>query len=410
MGRQNGKTEIGAVLGLYGLLRPGRQLVIGIASSKDQSTIVYKRALAAITSNPSLAKRFKRLTDTRGIQSLDGDEYLLKASKSAALQGLPISLGVVDEVHLIKRELWTDLLNGTGGRSNALLVGITTAGDDTSELLKGLYKTGLEAAEADPGGPLERFGFFLWEAPEAAVPETDAELLALLQAANPSLAEGRTDAENVLADVRSMVDPAEVIRYRLNRFVESTSLFIPMSKWETCRQPFGEAFPTTGGPLVFGFDRSPDWSYATVTVARKVGDLTYTRVIASIKRPEPQQLVDIAVELWKHNPNTFVVDGLGLKELAAELKRRGLPVTVLTLGDVFQASELFFAKVQRGIIRHPGDDLLTMQLPRTIRKNVGDRWRVSRKDSSTEIDSVMATVGAVFAAEKPEISPDQLYF
>ena len=127
LGRQNGKTEIAAALGLWQLLRKAGALVIGIASSAEQARLVYDRAMKVISRNPALAKRFDALTDTRGIRAKDGGKYEIKAAKSAALQGLPIDLGIVDEVHLLKGALWNDLINGTGGRPDCLVVGITTS-------------------------------------------------------------------------------------------------------------------------------------------------------------------------------------------------------------------------------------------------------------------------------------------
>jgi hypothetical protein len=46
---------------------------------------------------------------------------------------------------------------------------------------------------------------------------------------------------------------------------------------------------------------------------------------------------------------------------------------------------------------------MTYQIPRTVRKNVGDNFRISRADSSVEIDAVMATTLAVYAAS--ELTP-----
>lgn len=409
LGRQNGKTEIAAVLGLYGLLRGVNQLVIGIASSAEQARLVYKRTLLAISSNPSLARKFKRLTDTRGIQSLDGGQYEIKAAKGAALQGLPVDVGVVDEVHLLKVELWTSLVNGTGGRPNGLIVGITTAGDEDSELLKQLYKTGQEAAQQDPGGSLERFGFFCWEAPEARVPKDDEELLEFLKAANPALLEGRSDAQNILSDVRAMPEN-DVIRYRLNRFVESLSAFIPLSTWGKCQRSWDSPFPREKEHRpVFAIDRSRDSGYATITAAVKVGEITHTEIVASLVNPTLDQLVDLCVRLNKWNPQTFVVDGLRLKQLGEELKKRGLPIRMFSGAETFAASSMFYAKTVQHKVSHAGDPLLSVQIPRTIRKNFGEQWRISWKDSSVEIDAVMSTVQAVYVAEIPPTAVIQLF-
>src|SRR6218665_3863650 len=78
----------GAIFGLYGRVREAGALVIGIASSADQARIIYPRLLAVIRGHQTLAAKFARLTDTRGIQSHNGGRYEIKPSKSAAVQGL----------------------------------------------------------------------------------------------------------------------------------------------------------------------------------------------------------------------------------------------------------------------------------------------------------------------------------
>jgi len=60
---------------------------------------------------------------------------------------------------------------------------------------------------------------------------------------------------------------------------------------------------------------------------------------------------------------------------------------------------MLFAKLAQKKLRHGNDPLLTMQIPRTVRKNVGDNYRISRADSGVVIDSVMATMLAVYAVE-----------
>lgn len=394
LARQNGKTELAAILGLIGLLRKANSLVIGIASSREQATLIYKRTLVAIAST-SLKKRFKRLTDTRGIQGTNGTSYEIKAAKGAALQGLPVDTGVVDEVHLLKSDLWQALINGLGARPNAIVVGITTAGDDDSELLKLLYKTGQRAADGDP--TLERFGCFIFEAPEARVPEDDEELLRFLHAANPALAEGRLAEDIILADTRAMPEP-DILRYKLNRFTESLNSFMPLSMWGASTRSADESFPT--GKVDFSVDRSPDWGYATITASVKdANGVVHTEVVAAINRPSMEQLVDLCVRLNKHSPRYFVMDGYSLGALAVELKKNGLPIYKLTQSDILSASALFYLMVKNQKIKHAGDALLTVQLPATIRKNIGEAFRISRKDSSIAIDSVLSTMGGVYVAE-----------
>ncbi len=302
---------------------------------------------------------------------------------------------MVDEVHLLKPELWTALVNGLGARPNGIVVGITTAGDEDSELLKNLYETAHAAAQGDPN--LESFGAFIFEAPEARVPDDDEELLAYLRAANPALASGRLDPELVLADVRAMPKP-DILRYRLNRFVESLNAFLPLSLWSSGTRGADESFPKDVKPI-FTIDVTPDERYAAITATVKKGDTFYTELVASIVNPRLSQLEDICVRLAKHSPRSFVMDNFGLlKALGASLKKKGYKVMLLNQGDVMAASARFYGLVSQKKVKHAGDVLLTVQMPNTMRKNYGDRFRVVNKGGG-QIDAVIATLGGVYAAD-----------
>ncbi|MGG7466038.1 terminase large subunit domain-containing protein [Plantibacter sp. YIM 135347] len=406
LARQNGKSVIGAILGLYGLMfNMVGAYVIGIASSSEQARIIYDRTMSLIRRNKALARLFAKLTDTRGIQALDGAKYEIKAAKSASLQGLAISLGIVDELHILAQLLWNDLVNGLGGRPNGLVVGITTAGDDNSELLISLYQTGAKAIEGDP--ELERFGFFVWEAPEAKMPDTRDEVIAYLLAANPFLAEGRGDLEAVLSDIASQ-PPQDVIRYRFNRFTAAESSFLSLDLWLRCQRPEDAAFPV--GRPVFAVDRSPDWGYASIVAGIKTPDgIIHTELVASITRPTLAQLVDVCVALNAHMPERFVLDGYSLKELGNELVKRGMTVYKATQGDNLNAAALLYSKIKQRKIMHAGDALLLEQMPRAVRKNVGEHFRISRSGSSVEIDGVIATSLVVLATETQRESELQIF-
>lgn len=400
LARQNGKSSLAAALGLLVMLSKSPALVIGIASSAEQARIVYDRVIQVVRHNPALAARFDALTDTRGIRAKDGGRYEIKASRSAALQGLPIDLGLVDEVHLLKSSLWSDLLSGTGGRPDCFVVGITTAGDDDSELLKHLY----ELADTGEGG--DSFGHFIYEAPEARVPEDDETLAAYLAAANPAIACGRIDVDVVIQDVRAMPAP-DVVRYRLNRFVAAKASFIDQGAWIATGRGEDETFPA--GRVVVAIDRTPDWGFATVAVAIKDGSKTWTEVAASVVQPTLEQLVQVCLDLARHSPALFIMDGYALRDLGTELKKRGLNVRIANQGDVISASGLLYAKIAQRRLRHANDALLAQQIPRTVRKNVGESFRISRADSSVEIDAVLATALAVYAAEMDLAPTSQLF-
>jgi len=401
MPRQQGKTELMSVIGLIALLKKDGVTNLGVASTADQARLVHERLLRVVTANPALSNFMTKITDTRGIVTKTGSKYIIRASNAASLQGIPVTTAIVDELHLVDPAVYSAIVSGTGARKGTAVYGISTAGDQDSELLTSLYET----AEKAINGTLEGFGAFIWEAPEALVPEDDAELLELLMACNPALECGRLDAKTLLQDVRTLPD-TEVIRYRLNRFVDSEdTAFMPLQLWQRCGRSQDEGLPKGIRP-VFAIDRTPDWGYASIVAAVKdENGVIHTEMVASFVKPNLEQLLQACLKLTKHSPAMYVMDGYGLKELGQELKKRGLPTFVTSQPEVINASSLFYAKVAQQKLKHASDPILSMQMPLTGRKQVGDNYRVSRKNSSVEIDAVMGTVLAVFVAENRQEQP-----
>ncbi len=402
MARQQGKSEIAAALAILMLLWKPYALVVGIASSADQARIVFSRTLRVVRAAPAFARLFRKATDTRGIETSGGGSYLVKPAKGAALQGLAIDLGVIDEVHLLATELWTALVNGTGSRDDCLVAGITTAGDADSELLKHLYELG-DAGEV---------GFICWEAPDrqeyaaGRLPADDDVLWSDLMAAGPAYATGRTARENVLTDVRTL-PPADAIRYRLNRFIAGGQLtYMAPALWAARVLPERPPIPEPGR-VVFALDRTPEWSYATITAAWKdAADpaRVHTEVVASYTSPNQDQLLEKCALLAKYGPRAFVMDGQQFGGLAKALKQRGVTVHTATLADVVAASSLVYSKTAKGTLDHAGDQLLTVQLPSTKRKTSGDGYKLVR--TGGQIDAVYSTVlGVYFAEVLPEQEP-----
>lgn len=409
LGRQNGKTEVAAALGLIGLLRSASPTIVGLAQTVESANLIYRRTMQAITRNPALAARFTT-SGTRGIRSAAGARYDLRPAKSAALQGIPIDLALADELHLLKGEVWADLVNGTGGRPDTLVAGITTAGDADSKLLIRLYQSAAEAISATPEDAADgRFGAWVWEAPGDSIPDDDAEFLAWLAAANPSLASGRLDAETIVSDARSL-PTADVLRYRGNRFLTSSaSPFLEPGKWASCARPAGGDWPAGLRP-VFALDRTPDWGFASIVAAAKAADGTiHTELVASLAAPTIEQLARLAVDLRRHNPLAYAMDRYALGDLGVDLKRRGLTVRLGSQADAVNSASMLYAKVARKQLQHAADPLLSQQVPHAIRKNLGSAYRITRSGAAVEVDAVLATALAVLVAETTADAGPQVF-
>ena len=409
MGRQNGKSVLGAVFGLYGLLLHGKgPEVVSVASSVQQAEIVYKRVKHVLDNNPALAKRFKS-TGTRGIRSkIEGvpASYVVKAGAEDSLQGVTISLCLYDEIHITKPETWDAVVFGTSSPhpKGRMVLGITTAGDDNSKLLKRLYEIGRKAAAQDEDAD-ERFGFFCWEAPEH-LEVTDP---VALKAANPAIACGRFDIDSEINKIRHMPENT-ARRYRLNQFVASEVAWVPGSMWSRLG---GEGIPAhLRKNLIFAIDRSENWGYATVTAAVKHENKVYTEVVASLVNPNIDQLENICVQLKKKfSVQHFVMDASVLRDLAQRLKDKGYPCEYLSSVQMQNVAATAFALISMGSVVHKSDPIVLSQFPKTVLHNSSDGGsKVSRRKSAGDIDSVIATVEAIWAAETMIQKESGLYF
>jgi hypothetical protein len=392
--RQSGKSLIGALLGLWGVaMRTGQTL--SLASSAEQARIIYDRVLATIQGNPTLLARFKKTTERRGIISSDGlARYDIKPAKESALQGIRVDTVLADELHLWKKGMWTAVIQGTAASPDGIIIGITTAGDANSETLIDLYKQGDRAVNGDP--QLERFGFFVWEAPEGCAVDGEAIL-----ASNPAVECGRIPLERVLGDLATIPEH-EARRYRLNQFISGTS-----ESWllgQVFHRNAGHGIENIQG-CTLSVDMTNKLDHASIVAAKKVGDKVQTEIVASVVNPSESKLYDILSTVAKKTGATaLVIDGSRMPALQKRLKANGFPLWQLWSKEVSAACATTFAMFQQDQIEwNQSDQLLIAQNPRAIARYTGENWFLSRRDSLGDVDAVIATVIAVYVAslERP---------
>ena len=391
MPRKQGKTLLGSLFALWGLLaHEDAPEVISVASTSEQARLVYKQVLQQITNSPALKPRFKKMTEFKGIFTADGDgRYVVIGNRPASAQGLHPSLVIFDELHVSNKDLWTAMALGSATRKDGLVVGITTAGDDSSDLLLSLYDTG-EVAIENPK-EMERFGFFCWEAP-AGCKVNDREAIEM---ANPNLVEGILSWTNIETEVATMPE-VDARRYRLNQFVSSSSAWIPAGLW----QSLPKGFIDQDKPVCIAFDRTPNWSEASICVGQKQGEMYVTELIGQIAQPDKAKVLNLLYQLGNRYQATFITDGLFNNEIVAELKMKGLRVTPLGLKEVVNAANMVYSKIMTKQIAHSHDPIITNQINSCVRQNVYDTWKLSRKNSLTDIDGAMATVLALWGSDQ----------
>lgn len=394
LGRQNGKSFLAAALGVYGLLlhQPGAT-VVSLASSAEQARIIYRRVLHIATQTP-LNRYFKKATEYRGITTADGSAtYDVKAAKEAAVQGIPISLCLVDECHIIPRGIWGSAVLGSAAREG-MVIGITTAGDDKSETLKELYITGAAAIEGtDP--ELERFGFFVWESKEGAE-ITDPEAI---YAANPAVAAGRIPLDRVITDLKAIPEH-EARRYRLNQFISgSKQSWLPIEYYHKAANT--GITDITGA--VLSVRVTGKWEYATIAAAKRNGEYIETEIVASLVQPNEGTLYNELIDLYRrHNCVAIALDSGQLSTLQKRLKQNGFTLYALWGKELADANSNVYQLYLQEKIHHKNDPLLTVQIPRGIPHYSGDRWFIRQADAVGDIDALLAHIYAVHIAATRE--------
>lgn len=427
LARQNGKSVLGALLSAYWLTMHVKVPRIGLfASREEQAQIVYSRIWQAIENNDALRSSLRH-TKTRGIHHRQGAGILgTFPAKEAALQGEPFTGCLYDELHLGNMGLWDAIKIGQRAKPAAQLGGITTAGDDESLLLQRLYTEGdaaIVASEAVVAAALaireagriledeyerltrgdERFGFFLWEAPEAEL--TEANVIA----ANPAVACGRIPLAEVMADSRTtwLAGPDEngvtgrdrVTRYTLNRFLEGTASSWAPSALFNQRQ--AEPPADLSGDVVFGIDRTDDWANVAIYAThRDTEGRSYTETVATLVAPTHELVVTACTHLAGLRAARFAMPSDTMKALGTTLKERGMDVWILGTTEMQAATAAAKAAVLHDTWHHDGDPLLRQQSSRAKTRSTEDGERISRTLSVGDVDAIRAAIAGYFVAQQ----------
>ncbi len=424
MGRQNGKSLLGALFVIYFLaLHVRGPRVIGLASVDRQAKIVYDRVKYGIDNEPQLEREIKT-TETRGITRRDGSGlYQTLPAKEESAQGEPATGVLYDELHLGLSSLWDAMVLAQRARRNSLMVGITTAGDDNSKLLLRLYDEG----EAAIAGHDERFGFFLWEAGEEALLEHAAGRVspAGVIAANPSIACGRVSLEVALSDARKMMKdlrrgpdgltgPQRVRRYTLNRFIEgAANAWASVTAWKDAGRDVAEVTEALEGAegIVYGLERTPEWEWASITATTRTTAGYVTELVASLEAPDHDRLLEACRALARAGGRpAFAGDSSTLAGVLDALKDDGVEAWKLTAAEMVQVAAHGKAAIARRQVAHPADPLVRVQLAGAKPRTGGDAGeRLSRSLSAGHIDAVLATAVGLYVAAVREDTGLQMW-
>jgi len=288
VGRQNGKTTLGAVIALFFLYCLCVDLVIGTAQDLEQAEDTWAMCVEMAQANEELSEQVAHVWYTNGakrLQLVNNRNYRVRASTRKAGRGKSSDLVLLDELR--EHQTWDawSALSKTGiAKKNALLWCMSNAGDGTSVVLRH-FRLRAHALLGDPDGivkalgdsePLDEdtdledtaLGIFEWSAAPDA-PKTSREAWAQ---ANPSL--GYTIEERTIK-AACTDDPDDVFKTEcLCQWVTATvTPPFPIGAWEA-GQDRG-SYIAADSALWFGVDVSDDRSKAAIAVCGLRPDRSY---------------------------------------------------------------------------------------------------------------------------------------
>lgn len=170
VGKKNGKSLLGSIVGNYMLIadgEPGPE-VYAVATKKDQAKIIWNEARRMVRKSPALAKRIKTLTHEMSSEEFNDGVFKALASDSDTLDGLNVHCVLMDEIHQWKngKALFDIMADGTTAREQPLVFITSTAGT----IREDIYDEKYEYAErvingySDPEGYHdEHFIAFIYE-------------------------------------------------------------------------------------------------------------------------------------------------------------------------------------------------------------------------------------------------------
>lgn len=408
MPRKNGKSALGAGIGLYSLIfGPEGGEVYSCAAEREQARIVFGMAKRMVELESELAEIITPYRDVLEVKGT-GSIYRCLSAEAYSKEGLNPTLTIFDEVHAQpNRELWDVMALAMGARVEPLMVGITTAGvmTDTNgndSLCYELYKHGIEVAQ---GLTLDPSFFFAWWEPRAGV-KADHQDPKVWAEANPGF-DDIVSAEDFAASLPRTPEN-EFRTKRTNVFTRDAVAWLPFGAWAACT---GGSIPD-GAEVVLGFDGSFNNDSTALVVVSKA-EVPHVDVVACWEPNQTQQtpvpIFDVedaireACRRWQ--VREIVCDPFRWARTYQTLEAEGLPVLEFPQSPqrMVPATQRFYEAVLNGTLTHSGDERLARHVGNAVIKTDARGSRLS-KDSKSSGRKIDLAVAAVMAFDRASVS------
>lgn len=391
--RGNGKSALAAVLGLYALFadeEPQPQVLV-VASDERQARIVFDQAVAMIKTSEELNQQVQVYRDYI-LDPKTGGVFRPLPAKVDSLQGFDPSFTVVDELHVVDREIWDAMALAGGKRRRSLTLAISTPGDDKDSVMWDLVQYGRENPE-DTSFYLKEFA-----APEGCqIDDEDA-----WKVANPALGDFLF-ADAIRLQLKTTRE-APFRRFRLGQWTGAMDRWLPWGLWEELENPDRAVESKTS--ICLGFDGSYSGD-STALVACTLDGFIFP--IAIWQNPGdkrwrvPREEVARAVDSAFHNYSIIemAADPWGWQsELEEWAKKHGekrvIEWNTGAVGRMAPATDRFYTAVTTKEISHDGNEVMAQHVNNCQAKSTsqGDVIVKDKKGSPRKIDSAVAAIVA----------------
>lgn len=445
MARKNGKTQLAAALALAHLVGPEaeqRGQVFSAASDRNQAGIVFRELEAFILADTDLSARCNVQRFAKRIEDdTTGSVYEALSSDARKAHGLSPSFVVCDELaQWPDRELFDNLVTGTGARAEPLVVVISTKSADPNSVMSELVAYGRDVAAGIIDDPS-----FLPVIFEVGDDCDDIDQLctdeSLWRLANPALGDFRSLDEMRQMAAKALRIPTQRGPFRnlyLNQSVDPTAehLFSP-DDWKACAGPV-DPEALRGRPCWGGLDLSstrdltalvlyfPDDGGAVLPFFFTPGDSLTDRAKAD-RVPYDVWAEQGLIEAWPGRAidklavarrmaqlaAAFDIQGIAfdrwrMADLQKVLDDEGIDLPLRDFGQGFQsmapAVDALETAILAGQIAHSGHKVLTWNAANAKAETdpAGNR-KVTKRKSTGRVDGIVSLVMAAgLHAKEPQ--------
>lgn len=299
--RKNGKSTKIAGVGLYGLVADGEQgaEVYSAATKRDQARIIFDESARMVKRSEYLSKYVEVLKNNINM-AMTNSKFEPLSADSKSLDGLNVSLGLIDELHAHKnRDVYDVIDTATGAREQPLIYIITTAGFNRNGICYEIYEHSVNVLNGISEDE-ELFAYIAQLDPEDDPWDSENWIKA-----NPNLDVSVKIDDLIGKAKRAREIPAAQNNFfckHLNMWVNAETRWMNMDKWRACPELDEKDINLAEAPCYAGLDLSATTDITSVNLEFVLPDNKYFMISHSFlpedKIEEKEKTDNVPYSAW----------------------------------------------------------------------------------------------------------------